>query len=873
MHLALLFFGIAHAAAQIESTSHRFDFNERERGNFERTPRHWVKLEGVGLPEYCEGAIDDRVGHDAPPSFRLQIRTGNLGYEYRDIDVRILPGSDYLIVAHVLPDRLRAARALLAVQLFDRFGEPIAGTERVSNTVAAGGRTPETWQRVEIALTDSHPQAYALRLQLWILQTHVWRPLDPRAADPILDSDVNAGAWFDDITILRLPRARLQLSSPSGLYSAGEAGAVTVELNRASLVTLQPRLELLDVTGAVVRSLSLPQAPPPDRTAPGIEHEVLSLRAPLEALPAGYYEARFQLRTGVDAILERRLPFVVLPELPGSAAPQSDLGVDVGLWPGGDESGLVELIATLGCGAARIGIPLVGAIVGDERVTSFRKLTEVLRELRANRIEPVGVFRAFVDNDPRVSQTIQDLLASEDAGRDRLNPVLAYVGGALSSWQLGDERIELATGARWTESAIDAMRSELRRFASAPQMIVPRALTDEPSATPLSETVWAPAMLPTRDLAPALLDALPEDGVARWLFIDLNTRGGFSASWLADVGQRLVIAKTAAPHRLVLPAPFEQTSASGAPRWSPTPAYLPLRTALHFLGGRRAVAAMSPRPGVSAVFFEGGGGNVVAVWRNQPQAADEPIELYLGSEPRAFDLLGRETPVTVSDGRARLAVGTQPLFVVSSTPQLALLQASYSISPTHVDPDSPGARPKLRFRNPFPHRVSGEVIVTPPEDWYVEPQRVAFALDPHEEFRQELEVRVPPRHPAAVRNVDVQIALHSPEPAQLDFSEPFEIGLRDVVVTARAFWDGDDLRIEQVLQNRSQAPVSFRAFCTPAGQPRLEGVFLQVPPGETGLLRFEFPGTRSALAGTTAHAGVTEVRGNRTLHQLVEIPE
>ena len=88
-----------------------FDFDERALGNYDDTPMYWEQLRGDGFPAlYAKGRFDDQVGRDAAPSFRLDIATGNVAYEYRNLDLTVVPESDYFMKP-------------LVTRLLERFAE------------------------------------------------------------------------------------------------------------------------------------------------------------------------------------------------------------------------------------------------------------------------------------------------------------------------------------------------------------------------------------------------------------------------------------------------------------------------------------------------------------------------------------------------------------------------------------------------------------------------------------------------------------------------------------------------------------------------------------------------------------------------------
>ena len=260
---------------------------------------------------------------------------------------------------------------------------------------------------------------------------------------------------------------------------------------------------------------------------------------------------------------------------------------------------------------------------------------------------------------------------------------------------------------------------------------------------------------------------------------------------------------------------------------------------------------------------------VVWSWEEGPNV--KPVEVYIGPDARAIDLWGRPVPLEVVGQRTRLPIGPTPLIVEPLNTSLALLQASFQIGPTYVQVHHPEPRPVVTFRNPYSTYLSGEVRLTPPGNWQVEPTVCPFALGPGETFSESLTLTLPPRQISKAHKLDARLILHTPEETELDFPESLTVGLYDISLDASARWDGNDLVVQQSLQNLSPAPVSFSAFCDAAGRARQERFFNHVGPGQVSIQTYVFPRARD-LAGSKLPMGVQEIGGERALNQFAEVP-
>jgi hypothetical protein len=148
---------------------------------------------------------------------------------------------------------------------------------------------------------------------------------------------------------------------------------------------------------------------------------------------------------------------------------------------------------------------------------------------------------------------------------------------------------------------------------------------------------------------------------------------------------------------------------------------------------------------------------------------------------------------------------------------------------------------------------------------------IHFDVGPGETFEHVLELIMPPRQLAARHELTARMSVKSPAAAALKFVVPITVGLRDILLEAQVWWVGNDLMVQQLLRNLSDKPVSFTAFCQAPARARAEQAFLDVAPGDAAVRPYRFADARE-LAGSNLHLGIQEIRGERVLDQLVEVP-
>lgn len=884
-----------------------FDFDERPLGNFEDVPMYWHRLGGDGLPLYSDGRFDDAVGHRAAPSFRFNLCGGNIVYEYAHADLEISPESDYLIEGFVRATGLVHARAFIACFLVDEAGERIADSVHVSQLIRS--RSPrngreEEWQRVDIPLRVEDARARALRVQLWVLQTYVFEEPPANSVDPIVRQDVDAQVWFDDVAIVRVPRATLRFSNPGGLVHPGSGEFIQLTLHNATLADLRAELMIVDDAGVPHKQTNF--------CLPPLVTEEYSV--PVPSLPPGTYDAHVRVTSGDDRLIERALRFAVLPALPAGGTLVPDLGIDLGRFRNRETPGAAELIRGLRCGAVKLGLPIVGTSPDLDQMPYMRQVRDFAQALGADQIEATAVVLPFTSADQsRARTTVSRALRGGPGWDERLGPALAALGNHFAAWQLGSDADEVEEVPAWTGAAVEDVRHRLERFTAIPPFVIPCSALDLaptaalletladaetplermpaiPPATPgllppgtFTWSVWLPASLPPAALPWHLAFLLSHDegdepaaaasSATSWFSLGVERgRNVPKAARLADLAQRVTLAKALGATRVYVPAPFELVPTGGVAHWQPTDEYIALRTLVQFLSGLSAVTALElPGDGLAILFGQGRRQTLVFwTWRGD----DAPVfaDLYVGPDAKLTRLDGCTVPLEFDGLRAHVPLTNTPAFLTNLNAELLLLQDSFRVAPALLQLHEPEPRPVLTLRNPYDTDLYGTIELTVPSSWNLTPNPIPVHLAPGQTLSQRLEIKLPPRELAVEQPMGTDIRLRSPDNVDLHFDVPIQIGLRNISIDVTAWWQGDDLVIEQSLRNSSNRPVSFETFCQPPHRPQQEGVFLAVLPGELRAQTYVVPSARD-LAGARVWLGAQEIGGRRALDQLVAVPQ
>ncbi len=874
----------------------RFDFNERPLGNFDETPMFWDRLSGPGLPRYSAAQFDRTQGAvSGAPSLRFDLRGGSVAYEYVYNDVRVSAGSTYLVRAQVRTEGLEHARAFLATYITDRFGERVSESEYVSALEPAVQSTdppPNGWRELEIRFTATQPESFFLRIQLWVAQDASWRVTPADEVDPIVREDVRGRAWFDDVAVYRLPVLRLTLSNPGGFIVDGQPESLALVIQDTSKEPKRVDVVIENAQGATVHRERVD-------VEGGGKHQT---RIQVPKLAPGMYVARAQLVVPEQErlIVERMLPFGVVVPFTTTDPAFPDFGVDLGRWVGADPTGAVQLLEALHAGSARVGIPMIGMIHSRDEQIYFDTLRRLVRDLVTAHVDPVGVILPRDRTGRADDDTLLRMVQSNADLAEPMGPIFTFFSGILTTWQFGDELDPLGAVTRWDAESIERLWTELERFVTLPEVVIPRTGEQVGNAARLLGEIFeevpsgadAPeehrtrrgdaAVIATIPIQPttsargaiwelAFLADQPRHG-RRWVrILPYDDRALHPADRIADLAQRVVLAKALDAERVYVPAPFRLHRDGDTKHWVPTENFIVLRTLFHHLSRKRPVRVMHPDPDSVAVLFEGREQDCMVVWSWSANRRLSPTSLYLGDAARALDLNGAPLPLELKDGRARIPLGTAPVIISDLDIPLLLFQESIALSPDRIELQDTEHDLTLRLQNTFRAPMTATVRLKPPKTWNLTPGQIDVQLQDGETLEVPVHLTIPPQEFASEQPIEIRVEIHEPETHSVRLIVPLRIGLRDIDVFVRMRWRGANLIIEHMLENRTEETVNFSSFCQLPARRRQEGAFIRVGPGATYTQIYRFPAA-TRLIGNMVALGIRETRGPRRLHQVIEIP-
>ncbi len=848
-----------------------FDFDERPQGNYEDTPMNWVRLMEAGYPRFLEPSFDYEIGHDAPPSFRLDLRGGSVGMRYQGRDIPVHPESDYRIVAWVRTAGLMHARAYLSGYYVDHAMRKIEDSERWSEPIG-GPEADGSWQAVTIDLPGGRERAARLALSLQLRQPEEPRPSadNPR---PIPQRDMTGAAWFDDITVLRLPRTTLSLSKSVPFYASGERVECQTTVTDPDGIGLAAGLEVIDAEGKRVFEKEIPL---------GSEFDPAAVMD-LGEQPPGLYAARVSVRVGTQELATHQRTFVRLSESDVAASRPPDsaaapwgiiLNADARLTP----ELTVELVRAVGGNTVKW--PLWHATMDDEALLRGDSGEDrLLRLLQARGIRVMGVLEAPVPSLTELpngrTRGLLDLLAApSEEWRAWLALPLSRHGRHIAACQLGEDRQPEIDSGEQLRTAVMRVRAEVEPLLGRPDLAVP--LTVQTPLTLQSGTVdilsvSMPPHLPAHRYAEHLATVPP--GIRFWITVPYLPEGPYHRrDRLAEFARRLVAAYGAGAEKIFVMQPWTVTTRGGIPDIDLREESLVLRT----LGG--ALGDLKPGP---AMWLGGGAEGRLFLDPAQETAslvafADVSpgslctTEVDLGRDLRQMNLWGEITDLPYDANGTRLSLDAAPVVISPIPAWRAMLLGSFGVAPPALEAKVAVQERTLRLVNPRATRLRGELLLGLPGEWDVQPRKIRLDIPPGAAAEYPLRFRVPTNQAVGeyVLSARLDIQDYGAEPLLL--RAPVQVDSPGLDVNVLVDSENGTLRVRQRVSNRGERTLNLHTYLIAADVPCDTHIIRNLAPGQTAVREYLLS-ISQAISDRYLRVTVQELGGELRHNQLFRL--
>lgn len=844
---------------------HRFDFDETPLGNVEETPMYWTSLHPADFPAFSQGRFDRTGGRSAAPSFHLTSEGRNVGYLYSGPDTRVRPGAKYRVEGFIRPDQLTHARACLGVHYVDREGGVLLET-MVRSRYIGGTAESSGWIAVELSLPPAPPDALTIGVTAWVMQERMWNDASRlrRAIDPV---DVRGGAWFDDITVYRLPLVNLSSSVPGNVLSPGDPKELGVELNDPDGQELTAEVTVRDAVGQVVLRGTIRQ----ESQDAGSLH-----RFDVSALGPGLYRASMTVTANSGDLDAKSLTFAVLgPRMHTEDSIPRSFGVairDPIRTDGGTELSLLKRQ-----GVRSVKYPVWANWGGaDETPASAAGLDRFLSELSRWGVSPTAVLggppASVGGNERWSSNPLLEILGSNSASwSDDLAAVAAPYAGIFRWWQLGSDDNALDDQRDRFTGAAENLRAALSRFITGPQLAAVRRSREEAVSD----------RLPIEQLTLALGRDVDTHWLGPW-FKEFE-RAGYEQiaihvpplpespfdrkARLADWSQRVIGSRHAGASIVYVPQTWTTRETGGEFIAEPTEEFLVLRTIADALGDSRPGPELYVAAGVRCLAFESRNAAVMALWDESAPPEGRIHAMQLGAATRQTDLWGRSSPLERNaEGLQLIHLSSLPTFVDRVDGWLVEVSRSVTMQPNWVQSGSDFVRHVVSIGGPGVPGVSGTLTLDGPKSLEITPRTVPFRTVSNEASPIEVVVRYPHSEPAGLKPFHARLTTAA-DRRVIEVALPVQVGVQDLEVAGTAIAEGTDLVLQHVISNRSKQTLNFRGSAAVPGRERQYRPISNLGPGETQTMEYRFS-QAADLIGRQVRLMIRELNDGPRTHTL-----
>lgn len=837
----------------------RFDFDEKQ--NFTPMPTNWVRIGRSGFLKSSESTFDKEIGFPRPPSFKLSFERGGIGTWYRAKDISIHPASDYRITARIRPQRLTVAGAYVTAFFLDHAFRKIADSERRSPPVRGAG-ADEPWAEVTVELAGGFENARWIGLSCMIEQPPTPQP-SPEQPRPIHRRDVRGTAWFDDITVFRLPRASLELHSPGVVMSGNVFADHERTLVRARVTDpirddIRAAITIFDVLGAKSAEYAVPVV---DVDGPATEFDVTDL-------PAGRYTVVLTAKVADVELIREELVFLrLVPDFDRGSSARAGFGVvlDAGAWT---QPRVTERLLGLLAPSA-VKIPLWHSRFTDQDIVWGRRagdaIVRVLKKSGATIVAtladpPSSLARSHNGDD----RGLIDILASDPGPwRPYLNLVLARYGARVDAWQLGDDGQDNLLHPD-LDAALRNVHAEMTPLIPSPSLVVPtvssRAVNVGSNAAGLSITV--PSHVSATGL-PDLLGPFVRSGVEPfWATIETLAPGKYDRrAKLAEFVRRLITARAAGVRTVFVRQPWTVDPA-GRRGVVPSEEFAVLRSLGQLLRGMPVVEEVWIEHGVKAYLFldPDATSAALAVWTEGDEPTPRTVTATIGTDAQRNDPWGASQSVRSTAGVSEFEVDVMPAVIAPVVPWQVRMQAGFGLDRPSLIPALQRQERSIRLTNTRPTRLRGTLSLVAPPGWRLAPRRFQIDLEPGEILDAPLDVRVPTNFPVGARVLVARLELDELPRRELRLRAPIFVESPGLDVNVMSHVADGDLEIIQRVTNRSDETMRLRAFVIAPDRPRDARLISALRPGQTTIHEYHVP-RAAELAGQALRVSVEQLDG------------
>jgi len=445
-------------------------------------------------------------------------------------------------------------------------------------------------------------------------------------------------------------------------------------------------------------------------------------------------------------------------------------------------------------------------------------------------------------------------------------PVLARHSSSIQHWQLGDDSDASFVGMDQLPRTLADVKRTFDRIGRNTRVGVHwPAGAEFPSGQMPALTFFSTDDIPRDGTAAPTSTAAPP-ATQRWVMVrPLSLSRMVEEDRAADLVKRMVSARLQGADAIFAADVFHQDFGLLTPDGAPTRLFLPWRTTAVALQGAEYLGTFQMRSRSTNHVFARDGEAVLVVWNDRPATE----EMYLGEHVVVLDIWGRQQPL-VSDpktGRQTLNVGPTPLILRGCSEPVARWRLAARFEKGRVPSAYGEHRDAIVGINSFPQGSGGQVTVTFPPEWVVEPNSWTLQSAAGEEFRLPVTLTLPPNASLGARTAAIHFEIMADRPYRFEVFRPYEVGLGDVDVSvSERFTPDGRLEVEQLITNKTSPPetLNFRCCLFVPGQKRQ--ILFVTKLGQGQDRKFYFVPEGESLRGKELWIRAEEVGGLRMLN-------
>jgi hypothetical protein len=846
------------------------DFEERQLGNNEDLPMHWIKISGSGLPHYVNGVLATDRAHSGQYSFRFDLNGGSLIYRYDPTQIPILAGARYRVEVYCQTTVLPNARAQLTAYFTDLDGHPLPSVVRKSELYAAAAGN-EGWHKLTIDLDASDAKAAYLAVELGLLQPRIYsqRTLGDRT---LLPQDIHGSAWFDDVSVAQIPQVTLGTDRPGNIFRLADPQKLTVVVNDLFTDDLQARLTLSNARGQLLyqRSGAVETA-----GAEVLGPTCMRLSLSLPKLPPGWYHATLQMTSRGRDLGEQSADLIQLADTAEPVPPDSRFGVIATALGPQELDQLPSILPLLAAG--RVKIAVWSASETDQEADS-PTFDALLEDLEAEGITPTG---CLIGLPPSLAEHLggKSWLRLLQTAPDQWEPQIDYLvsrhANHLESWQLGADGSDAFVADPRMRKLYGLIYDQFSQLMHNPDLAMPwPAWYDLGKQLPATVALSVPPQVLPEEIPLYMRDLLNQPDKGKHNFsVELELLGDEYGRdvRLRDLAQRVIFCIAGGADRIDLPLPFSVEKRDDQLVIEPQETFLIDRTLMRVLSGATFKGKARIKDGVEAMLFDRNGLGILALWSRGSQSQSQQLSLNLGPQPLKVDLWGNVTPLTrSSDQTVQIDVGPMPFFLVGIDGVSAQIRANVAFDQPLVESSFQPHTRQLMFQNPTKDVLSGMVRLRPPVGWSMTPATFQFTLNPGQEFNETVSIDFPYNSVAGEKAVTADFSLEGENGSNFSVPLSMKLGLSDVGMQSLAMRDGKDILVQEMITNYSEGPIDYSAYATYPGVTRQERLVTGLQAGHTTIKLYRFKNVKF-IPGAKVHCGLRQLEGTRVLNDEVAI--